>query len=370
MFKSLCTGSIAIVLLTAGIVRAEEEPAAPKAQPSGAIQVEAQGGAVAAPGAKVQIIVNGKPVELKGQTLKFMAEGANLSQYWLGLMIGPLGDEQRKEMKVPAGQGVVVQQVVPDSPAAKAEFKEKDVLLKAGDKPLGAVEDLVAAVNEAKDKPLAVVVLREGKEHTLKVTPAKRPALAGGELENLRKLAGQFEEMIEGEGNEGPRVFRFHTFGPGAILPPGAVLPADVLIQRPLPDDMSITISKTGKKPAQIAVKQGEEKWEGTEEQLDKLPAKFRPHVDRMLGRLPMALGGGMGGFNVRVMPPQPGEAMPRITAERAVPAPLEQHIEKRLDQMNERIDKLFKMLEDRRENAPRNRRTPKTEAEKKPVEM
>ena len=82
---------------------------------------------------------------------------------------------------------------------------------------------------------------------------------------------------------------------------------------------MSITISKTGKKPAQIAVKQGDEKWEGTEEQLDKMPAKFRPHVDRMLGRLPMAIGiggfgpaGGMGGFNVRVLPPQPGETMPQ----------------------------------------------------------
>jgi hypothetical protein len=40
---------------------------------------------------------------------------------------------------------------------------------------------------------------------------------------------------------------------------------------------------------------------------------------------------------------------------------------------MNERIDKLFKMLEERRENAPRIRKTPKTdktEGEKKPVDL
>jgi hypothetical protein len=298
-------------------------------------------------------------------------EIAKLGKYWLGLMVGPLGDEQRKEMKAPEGQGLVVQQVVHDSPAAKADFKEKDVLLKAGDKPLKSVEDLLAAVNEAKGKPLAVVLLREGKERTIEVTPAKRPAVEGGELKDLEKLFGHVEEMIEGEGKEGPRVFRFHAFGPGAILPPGAALPGDVLIQRPLPDDMSVTISKTGKKPAQITVKQGEEKWEGTEEQLDKMPAKFRPHVERMLGRWPMGVGGGVGGFNVRVMPPQAGEVMPKITAERVAPGALEQRIEKRFEQMNERIDKLFKMLEERRENAPRIRRTPpadKTEAEKKPA--
>ena len=144
----------------------------------------------ARPGGKIQIIVNGQPVELKGDAVKIVPEMAKLGQYWLGLMVGPLGDEQRKEMKMPEGQGVVVQQVVPDSPAAKAEFKEKDVLLKAGDKPLKSVEDLLAAVNEAKDKPLAVVLLREGKEHTIKVTPAKRPAMEGGDLEHLQKLFG------------------------------------------------------------------------------------------------------------------------------------------------------------------------------------
>jgi hypothetical protein len=378
MSKGLWIGSVAIMLLGAGAVCADDESAAPKPPQAGVIQVEAQAEAAPGPGGKIQIIVNGQPIELKGGAVKVVPETAKLGEYWLGLMVGPVSDEQRKEMKLPEGQGVVVQQVVPHSPAAKAEVKEKDVLLKAGDKPLKSVEDLLAAVNEAKGKPLAVVLLREGKEHAIQVTPAKRPVPEGGDLEHLQKFFGQVEEMIEGDGADGRRVFRFHTFGPGAILPPGAPLPGDVLIQRPLPDDMSVTISKTGKKPAQIAVKQGDEKWEGTEEQLDKMPAKFRPHVDRMLGRLPMAIGiggfggggaggvGGMGGFNVRVLPPQPGQTMPKIMTERVMPAPLDQRIEKRLDQMNERIDKLFKMLEERREN----RKALQNEAEKKPVEM
>ena len=108
--------------------------------------------------------------------------------------------------------------------------------MKAGDKPLSSVEDLLAAVNEAKASRW-LVLLRDGKEQTIQVTPAKRPVMEGGDLENLDKLFEKFghaEEIIEGDGPEGRRVFRFHTFGPGAILPPGA-LPGDVLIQARCP---------------------------------------------------------------------------------------------------------------------------------------
>ena len=47
---------------------------------------------------------------------------------------------------------------------------------------------------------------------------------------------------------------------------------------------MSITITKTGDKPAEITVKEGDEKWEVSEKDLDKLPEKVRPYVDGMLG--------------------------------------------------------------------------------------
>ncbi len=323
----------------------------------------AAGAAVAdEPVGKVQIVINGQPVELTEHAAKLAPETAKLGKYWLGLMVAPLGDEQRKEMKVPEGQGLVVKEVVPDGPAAKAKLQENDVLLKAGDKPLGSVDDLLAAVNAAQDKPLAIRLLREGKEQTIQVAPAKRPS---ADLQKLEELLGRFDEMVEGEGKEGPRVFRFHTFGPGAILPPGAALPPNVTIQRPLPENMTITINKTGSKPTHIVVKQGEEKWEGTEDQVDKMPAKFRPYVDQMLGRLPM----GLGAWNVRVLP-QAGGAGPNVLYQRVAPAPLDKRIEERFEQMNQRIDKLFKMLEEGRQGAPRSQKSPPKHAEKKPVEM
>jgi len=50
---------------------------------------------------------------------------------------------------------------------------------------------------------------------------------------------------------------------------------------------MTIVITKKGSDPAKVAVQQGNEKWNVTENEIDKLPEKVRTHVGRMLGRMP-----------------------------------------------------------------------------------
>jgi serine protease Do len=47
---------------------------------------------------------------------------------WLGVEIGEVTAEKAKDLKLPAVRGVVVDDVEPDSPAAKAGIKEKDVI--------------------------------------------------------------------------------------------------------------------------------------------------------------------------------------------------------------------------------------------------
>ena len=59
--------------------------------------------------------------------------------------------------------------------------------------------------------------------------------------------------------------------------------------------DMTVTISKQGKEPAKITVKQGDKSWEVTEDDLDQLPEEVRPHVEPMLGRLVVPLPAGVG---------------------------------------------------------------------------
>ncbi len=216
-----------------------------------------------------------------------------MPEYWLGIELRP--DEK----------GIVVQQVVPDSPAAKAGVAPNDVILKADDKKVSEMSDVIKAVEAAKDKEMKLEVMRDGKPMTIAVTPAKRPEearfLPRGDFEAFRKWLEQLPQGGGGGGGFGQGPMQFRFMRPGVILPHGAP------IHPPLPGNMSITITKTGDKPAEIVVKQGDEKWEVTEKDLDKLPEKVRPFVERMLG---MAGGAGAMFWVPEIAPfspPEPG---------------------------------------------------------------
>ena len=243
------------------------------------------------------------------------------------------------ELNLGEGRGLVVEEVVPDSPAAKAGLKKYDVLIQAGETLLDEVPTLVDAVAKTKDGELKLKLIRGGDSQTVTVKPAKRGSEGGigrgtvilGEQneEAMKKLIKQLEDQMEkvrkgeGRGGELPKIQVLH---PGVVLPQGAPAPGmqwkpgmplnapQVWVGHPqaaaLPDDMSVTISKSGKNPARIAVKQGENSWETSEDKLDSLPGEVREHVMRMLGRGPMMnpWGGGFGA-NPQVGGLRPGAA-------------------------------------------------------------
>jgi membrane-associated protease RseP (regulator of RpoE activity) len=274
-----------------------------------------------------------------------------LSEYWMGLECYRVPEVLRAQLNLPKDQGLAVASVLPDSPAAKAGIQAHDVLVKAGDKPLGKVQDLIEAVDAAKDKPLTLELVRGGKTMKLDVTPAKRPegAMAapgapapGMEWEQMRKW---IERMRPGEEGRPPLRFRF--FSPGVILPP------DAAAQPPLPEGMSIAITRQGKEPAKIVVKKGNEKWEVSEKELDKLPAEVRPHVERMLGRggLDMPGRSPLFDFVPQATTPEGEEPAKPETA-----APSEGRMDKRLESLEHRLEQMRKSLEEMRENRPRLR--------------
>lgn len=89
---------------------------------------------------------------------------------FLGIMVEPSRGGQKEG-------GVIVREVAPNSPAAKAGLKNGDVITQVGDKKVTDVDALITFV--AKHKPgdqLPFHVKREGEEKELTVTLAKRPA--------------------------------------------------------------------------------------------------------------------------------------------------------------------------------------------------
>jgi hypothetical protein len=104
-----------------------------------------------------------------------------LSEYWIGID-GIAPDEAlRAQLEIPPGQGLLVNQVVEESPAARAGLKPYDVLLACQDKPLVEIGDLAKIIEEQKEALLSLRLIRGGKRIIIEITPQKRPASQTGE---------------------------------------------------------------------------------------------------------------------------------------------------------------------------------------------
>jgi hypothetical protein len=249
--------------------------------------------------------------------------GSQPSEYWIGVECYPAPPAIQAQLRLEQSQGLVVVHVAADSPAAKAGLHEHDVLLKAGQKSLGDVHDLIEAVEASRQGKLQLDLVRDGKPMSLEVQPAKRPPTPEAAAEDIDVLRGWMERMMPGESPPP----RFFVMRPGAILPPGVpVLP-------PLPDDTTVVITRHGNDPAKIVVEKGQQRWEATDQELNKLPAEVRPYVERML---------------------QPYEAwpsMPRISPTQPMPDAalrrLAEQNQKHMAEMQRQLERLQKSLEE-----------------------
>jgi hypothetical protein len=287
---------------------------------------------------------------------------AHPSEYWIGLECVPVEPALRSQLGLAEHQGVMVASVMPESPAAKAGIKPYDVLVKAGDKPLRDVKILVEAVERSKDKPLSLELFRGGKSEKVAVTPAKRPGEnpfakrpgenplgeaggpppAGSDWEQMRKWIEKMRPGIEGQPP-----MRFHFFQPGLILPPAPTPGAESL-----PENLSITITRSGKQPAKITVNRGKDHWELTEKELDKLPADVRPHVERLLGRdANVGYMLHLDGLNYLPGPPRPGVAGPEVRSD--------VRLEKRMEALERRLEQVHKTLNELRGAQPEAKNSP-----------
>jgi serine protease Do len=81
----------------------------------------------------------------------------------LGVAVRPLDERARAELEVPSdvGQGAVVDQVEPDSPAARLGLRPGDVLLEVNRTPVHDAASLRRALGQPG--PALLVVLREGR---------------------------------------------------------------------------------------------------------------------------------------------------------------------------------------------------------------
>ncbi|HUG91269.1 MAG TPA: PDZ domain-containing protein [Planctomycetaceae bacterium] len=125
------------------------------------------------------LLRQGKPVEWKVTIPNVPVYGVqNWGQvataaphYRVGVTLAEADETLRSQLKLAAGEGLVVTEIVADSPAAKAGLQRHDVLTKLDNQRLTTVEKINAQIQEIKDRQAAVEFLRGGEELSCNVAP-------------------------------------------------------------------------------------------------------------------------------------------------------------------------------------------------------
>jgi serine protease Do len=180
------------------------------------------------------------PANMVREVMKRIRETGHVTRGWMGVGIQRLTHERAESMNLKADQGVLISQVMEGGPADKAGIKAGDVVLEYAGKPVktpGELQNTVAWT--APGTKAGVVVLRDGKRHTLTVTVEKRPeqpealAAAPGAPAGFKELgievsnvAPEAARQFGYKPGQGVLITDVETGGPGAMagLRPGMLI--------------------------------------------------------------------------------------------------------------------------------------------------
>lgn len=276
---------------------------------------------------QIDLDIQAAPTEILPQAeADPIAEQVVENRYRIGIDCQPISDAMRAQLGLDDA-GLIVNHVLDSAPAGLAGIKRFDVILKANGKPVYQISDLVRIVNEAKTTEIPLLLLRQGKEQVVSVTPEQRNEQEVNELRNgLRRRMrtqmpgfGQFGpnddairqqlEMIEGLLGSNPFGGGLGANGwrqvmPGIMFENGEFDPFQSKSQLPNGFNFQMQVERNGDGPANIKVQHGGESWEVSEDNLDDLPEEVRPMVESMLNGNRGALHGMMVAPNMRRLAP------------------------------------------------------------------
>ncbi|WP_244616124.1 DegQ family serine endoprotease [Rhizobium sp. RU20A] len=159
------------------------------------------------------------PTELAENVINQLREFGETRRGWLGVRIQPVTDDIAASLGMERPRGALVAGIITGGPIANGEIKTGDVIIRFDGKDVGEMRDLPRVVAESPvGKAVDVVVIRDGKEQTVKVTL--------GRLEDSEDGAGAEDNpTVAPEDGDG---FTDEDTAPDE--PPAAAMPADGVV--------------------------------------------------------------------------------------------------------------------------------------------
>ncbi|NIA31207.1 MAG: PDZ domain-containing protein, partial [Actinobacteria bacterium] len=122
------------------------------------------------------IFIQSSPAKTNDADVCIQAVSADEGGAWLGVQIKDLTRRLRKELDTKARFGVVVDNVLDDSPAADAGLEPGDVIVKFDGKNVRRVKDLTRAMKKKNpDEEVPLEVMRGNEREKIVVTLGERP---------------------------------------------------------------------------------------------------------------------------------------------------------------------------------------------------
>ncbi|MDO5582022.1 MAG: PDZ domain-containing protein [Planctomycetia bacterium] len=118
-------------------------------------------------------IFGGFPDDFPGSPTAPVAP-AKLSKYWIGAAVHPVPEIVAAQLDL-KDKGVIVVNIVPDSPAQKAGIIRFDVITAVNGTPITNGLQIGEILDQAEGKAIKIDYMRKGKAAQLDLTPAQRP---------------------------------------------------------------------------------------------------------------------------------------------------------------------------------------------------
>lgn len=348
------------------VVGADPKVTPDQAQIQLKLAVEKAVAASAANPQKAQVLrIDAKPA---GDVLAVRVADPNQTQrdefgtHWIGVHINDVSPALRSQLNLEKDRGVLIGEVLPESPASKAGIKQYDILLAIGETKVGRNEEVMKAVKEADGKELKLTLLRGGSLLSLTVTPAERPKsdVVLRATERPQDVAQWIEAFPQLRSDAQPGLvmdvpgLQFDVVKPGqAWLFPDQ----DFQIALPsteLPEDLKVSVTREGKQPAKITIRQDEREIETTEDKLDEVPEDLRKYVEPMLGRARAPWKRQATLRNDVLIPAPPGKEERKLNVRPLPPEGSKGGLEQRLEQLERRFKRLEQAFPNR-DPAPKN---------------